>query len=130
MSADRKSRSDSKLKNLPQAEQARIADLLRGTGLREAVKVLRERGIITSRAALGRFFQWWNACQQDAEMLKAAGEIAAKLRLENPKISESDLKEHARKIFMLQIIGMASASNSKRFTDAHRLWEKVCREAF
>jgi hypothetical protein len=123
MTATRKPRPESVLKNLPINKQAQIAERLRKTSLRAAVIQLRREGIQTSRQALGRFLAWWNERQREENLLKAAGEAVEKVRKENPEISAAELSDRARQLFIIQALAMLQTDKAS----ALKLWIKLQR---
>lgn len=121
MDAARKPRPESKLKNLPESNQAAIAALLKETSLRAAEKQLRAQGIETSRSALSLFLRWWNARQEEARQLEIASKILAKMRSENPNLTTRELSDRARELFMVQAMSLVS----DRPIDALKLWTRL-----
>ena len=121
MNVLRKPRSDASLKNLPEIDQAKIADLCRTSSLRAAVKVLHKKGITTSRQALGRFYQWWRERQNESEQLKLAESIVRDLRAKNPNIGEHELLRMAKQLFIVQAMQLSQ----KNFPQALKIWMRL-----
>lgn len=78
MRGPRKPRADSKLKNLPVAQQAEIAELLRTRRMDDARQELAGRGIVTSNAALSEFLSWWQV--QQSSLGAAIVDLTCQLR--------------------------------------------------
>jgi len=92
---NRKPRSDSALKTLPEDRQAAIADYARTHSLQETVTWLREDGVRTSITALSSWLSWWSMSQIFRQSESDAQEFREWLAKEFPKLSEDELDQRA-----------------------------------
>lgn len=99
MSTNRKARSDSKLKTLPEERQAAIAEHARDHTLYETVKWLRADGIVTSIAALSVFLSWYCLQQKLARNDATVELLLEEAKKTNPNISAAKIQEMGQAFF-------------------------------
>ena len=100
----RKPRSDSKLKNLPEETQERIADWCKGDGLEAALQRCKiELGFTSSVSALSGWYRWWEARLQLHTAADLADDVKQLLK-DCPDLSESQLANATQFVFERQAL--------------------------
>jgi hypothetical protein len=94
-----KTRSNAKLKTLPEDRQADISDYARDHSLAETVQWLAANGVETSTSALSLFLSWFNATQQLARNDAVTQEFLDKYEHPAPKISPDRLHQIGHSFF-------------------------------
>jgi len=101
---NRKPRSDSRLKNLPDDRQLEIIKHLRDHKGEETVAWLRADGLETSEASLSEFRSWWVLQQQFNSVAEDTQTVVDLLKEERPELSEEAIQEYANKVFSLKAL--------------------------
>lgn len=121
MSATKKPRADSKLKNLPEERQGQIASQCATKSLEEVAGELAQDGLSISPQALGRWYSWWQMREDFAQKETLVEEFLEQTKKDNPSITEEKLFEHGQTMFALLALQEKSAKDWKRVQDVrHR----------
>jgi len=104
MSDNRKPRSDSILRTLPEARQTEIAEHLRDHSYDDTVKWLAADGLRVSRSALSEFFSWYGIRRMCREAESGTRDIVQLFHKEFPEASQEKLSALGDMVFQLQAL--------------------------
>jgi len=99
MDTTEKPRADAKLKTLPEARQADIAEYSHNHTLAETVTWLNANGVDVSACALSRFLAWYRLHQQMARNELVVQELLGKLAEQNPDLTSNRVAELGQVFF-------------------------------
>ncbi len=95
----RKPRADSRLKNLPDDQQAEIAEHARHHRLVETQAWLRERGIRTSTGALSDFLSWYRLQEAIRRNEQTVATLLQWWQTQHPQASAEELEQIGQAFF-------------------------------
>lgn len=98
---ERKVRSDSKLKNLPEERQQHIFELCSQKSFAEVREVLAEDGLKTSATALKSFFRWYSLRSDFEETGSLVDEFCDLLKKEVPSLPEDQVFSYGQSAFSM-----------------------------
>ena len=111
MSATKKPRSDSVLKNLPEERQMAIFDYSHDHSEAETVAWLRADGVRTSTGSLSVFLSWFRLRLDLRKNEATINEVLAEMAAEDPGLSEDQLFKTGQRFFSALAIRTGEAGD-------------------
>jgi len=125
---NRKQRSDSRLKNLPEERQDEIIAYMSAPGVTmdATVKWLAEDGVKTSKASLSEFRSWWVLQQQFREASDDTQTMVELLKETRPDLSAEALEDYGDRVFALKSL---KAQDAETYIELKKVRNKAKTDA-